>query len=71
MRASLRNCFIWFITVFISLSLWFFVARVHLHFIDPSAFLLILAAASAVLSVLLWWDLGCQDTRGEQSSDDS
>lgn len=57
MTKTLRNLVVWIGVVAISLVLWYFSARVNLHFIDPMTFLGYVVTAAAAMTALLWWEI--------------
>lgn len=58
----LRNLVVWIGVVMVAAGLWFAAARPRLHFIDPGAFLILVALAAAVLTALLWWEKRTDET---------
>ena len=57
MKSGRRNWVVWGVVLAIAAAIWFSAARTRLHFTDPSLFLIILAAAAAGLTALLWWEI--------------
>ncbi|MBX6368003.1 MAG: hypothetical protein IRZ04_08480 [Rhodospirillales bacterium] len=68
--ASGRNLLLWLGVALIVAGLWYFVARVRLHLIDPLAFIAWIAGAAAALTALFWWGLagGSDDDTNSGSS---
>lgn len=52
-----RNLIVWAGVATISVVLWYFTARVNLHFIKPMQFLIYVAIAAAAITALLWWEV--------------
>ena len=67
MKPLTRNLLVWAGVVGIVMSIWFFATRLRLQFVDPTLFLIILAAAAVALSMLLWWEVASDRSDGSQS----
>lgn len=52
------NAIVWCGVLLVAAGLWFFGARTRLHLVDPLAFIALVGAAAAVLTGLLWWEMG-------------
>lgn len=57
MTKTMRNLVVWVGVISISLVLWYFTARVNLHFIRPMTFLGYVVVAAGVMTALLWWEI--------------
>ncbi len=57
MTPRTRNLIVWTVVVAVAAGVWFFAARIRLHFIDPRTFLVVVAVAAATLAALLWWEI--------------
>ncbi len=69
MTRTMRNIIVWLGVITISLILWYFTARVNLHFIRPMQFLAYVAVAAAAMTALLWWEVS--SGRSTDGDDDS
>lgn len=57
MSNNLRNALVWLAVALTCLVLWYFTARLRLHFLRPGEFLAYVAVAAAALTALLWWEV--------------
>lgn len=68
MSCTMRNLIVWTGVVTISLVLWYFTARVNLHFIRPMEFLVYVAIAAAGTTALLWWEVALSKDGNEDDN---
>lgn len=55
-----RNAALWVGVTIVIACLWFFAARVRLHLVDETTFILCVGVAAIALTALFWW--GVRDT---------
>lgn len=65
------NVVVWCGTLAVTGLIWLIAGRTRLHLVDPLAFIGVIAAAAAVLSALLWWELATGDDRDSEPGDGS
>ncbi|BBK34797.1 hypothetical protein EDC65_2714 [Stella humosa] len=51
------NAIVWVGVLLVTAGLWFFGARTRLHLVDPLSFIVLVAVAALLLTVLLWWEM--------------